>query len=277
MLVNKNNSGRVLIIFLIIAVVLTVSIAGTTIFFFQSEINRRKTVEADLEKSQAIAVAMQTEVSQTKKQITLLEEKNKEADERINSLLDELELEEGLKEEMKTELASVKKQLEEAVAAKDKAAKMVDEGSKETKARITELEAKLTKEINQKLALENELKALKQQGPVVMSGGKPLDVQTAQENVAKDLEEVNLEKIVVVPDGIPEGRVLSVDIDTEFVIVNLGEKDGIKQGNLLSVYRGKEYLGDIRITRVQPEMSAADLVPPFSAQLVRKNDQVVSK
>jgi len=79
------------------------------------------------------------------------------------------------------------------------------------------------------------------------------------------------------PGDVPDGRILSVDADTEFVIINLGEKDGITRSMVLSVYRGKEYLGDVKVTRVQPEMSAADFIPPFSSRLARKNDQVVAK
>ena len=39
----------------------------------------------------------------------------------------------------------------------------------------------------------------------------------------------------------------------------------------------KNYLGDIKVTRLQDEMSAADLLPPFSSQTVRKNDQVTKR
>ena len=74
-----------------------------------------------------------------------------------------------------------------------------------------------------------------------------------------------------------QGRVLSVDKENDFLIFNLGEKDGVKPGFLMSIYRGEDYLGDVKVSRVQSEMSAADFVPPFSSQKVRKNDQVVAK
>ena len=93
---------------------------------------------------------------------------------------------------------------------------------------------------------------------------------------AKD-KEIQLEPIVVASKEIPPGRVLSVDKENEFLIFNLGEKNGIAPGLLMSVYRGKDYLGDVKVSRVQPEMSAADFIPPFSSQKVRKNDQVVAK
>ena len=63
-----------------------------------------------------------------------------------------------------------------------------------------------------------------------------------------------------------KGHILSIDTDAEFVIFNLGLKQGVKPEDVLSVYRGDEYLGDIKATRVQDEMSAADLIPPLVQQ-----------
>jgi len=110
---------------------------------------------------------------------------------------------------------------------------------------------------------------------------------------------VELEKIVVNPDAgnieeiIPpdfdyedkfpsldlslDGRVLSVDRDTEFVIVNIGENQGISIGNVLSVYRNNNYMGDIKVTRTQAEMSAADLIQPLSIRKIKKDDQIKTK
>ncbi|MCA9404499.1 MAG: hypothetical protein KC897_11995, partial [Candidatus Omnitrophica bacterium] len=59
--------------------------------------------------------------------------------------------------------------------------------------------------------------------------------------------------------------------------INLGRKHGISNGIFMSVYRGNDYLGDIKITRTQEEMAAADLVPPLSGNTLRKNDQVIAK
>jgi hypothetical protein len=88
---------------------------------------------------------------------------------------------------------------------------------------------------------------------------------------------VPLDMTVNTLDSFVEGRILSVDVETEFVIVSLGENDGLSVGNILSVYRNDDYLGDIKVTRLQPKMSAADLITPFSIRNVQKNDQVKVK
>ena len=96
-------------------------------------------------------------------------------------------------------------------------------------------------------------------------------------------DQIHLEKIVVSPGSKTEkslkdeGRVLTVDAENEFVIVNLGQKDGISEGVVLSILRGEQYLGDVQVTRVQPEMAAADFIPPLASQNVNKNDRVIKK
>jgi hypothetical protein len=88
---------------------------------------------------------------------------------------------------------------------------------------------------------------------------------------------MELDKIVVNPKTGTSGHILSVDTIDEFVIFNLGLKQRVKIDDLLSVFRGEQYLGDIKATRVQDEMSAANIVPPLSSKEIRKNDTVVLK
>ncbi|HBR14589.1 MAG TPA: hypothetical protein DD723_03465 [Candidatus Omnitrophica bacterium] len=280
----RNSSGKVLTIFLVIFAILLISLTAISIFFFQKEIERRKAAEGLLEKSRASEVKLEEELRELKKQSFLLGEKNKEADERINSLLDELDLEKGLREETKLESASLKEKLEQELKVKQSIEEQLASVKKDLEQKSIDLETNLQKEMNAKRELEAKVNDLTEQNKKIqeemnkkkVEGQLPAAVLNGLSSTV-DPEEVDLEKIVVVPDEIPDGRILSVDTETEFVIVNLGEKDGIIPGKILSVYRGNDYLGDITITRVQPEMSAADFIPPFSSRKVRKNDQVVSK
>lgn len=272
----NNSSGKVLTIFLIIVAILLVTLTAVSLFFFQQETDRRKMLELVLEKSKADVLRLDNESKELKKAKFLLEEKNKEADERINSLMDELDLQKGLSEEIKTESAKLKEQLAKEIQDKEALQKTI--GGFNNPEEISQLKIKLEAEMNlrgqaeQQVAdLQSKITALEQQvgkGFEVQKNKVPPEVEQAQ-------KEIDLEKIVVAPKDVPEGRVLSVDADTEFMIINLGAKDGLQPGLVMSVYRGQEYLGDVKVTRVQPEMSAADFIPPFSSRKVRKNDQVV--
>ena len=298
---SNNQSGKILVVFLIIVAILLISLTGISMFFFQMEIDKRKVAEQSLQDSIANGIRLEGDLKDVKKKNFLLEEKNKEADERINSILDELELEEGIREEMKQEITTLKEEVETQKKENRKLFSQVED-YKTVEDKIAGLEARLKSEIRARENLEKVNQELEKQvflseqsvpeqrmepaTPEVsmiseeveskddLAEESPKIVQKAEKMMEK---EVKLEPIVVSPRDLPEGRILSVDKDTEFVIINLGSKDGLESGMILSVERGDEYLGDIQISRVQPEMSAADLIPPFSSQVVRKNDQVVAR
>ena len=60
-------------------------------------------------------------------------------------------------------------------------------------------------------------------------------------------------------NAILEGNVVSINPENNFVIVDLGEKEGIKIGDPLSVYRGSEYVAGLEIIQVRKDIAAADI------------------
>ncbi len=279
---QMNSSGKVLVIFLVIFVILSLSLAGLSMFFLSKEIEKRKATESALQETKTVGIKLEAQLQDAIKQGFVLQEKNKEADEKINGLLDELELQEGLRDKLKEENLSLKTQLEEQTKAKDEIQKKIA-ASEDAEKKVAELEGKLQVEINAKQELEQKIKTFEQRTKDLeedLSRLKPEDTKPAPSDVkpaAVSSEQVELEKIVIAPPAGPEGRILTVDTETEFVIVSLGANQGAASGDTLSVYRGENYLGDIKITRLQPEMSAADFIPPLSSKDVRKDDRVVVK
>lgn len=279
---QMNSSGKVLVIFLVIFVILSLSLAGLSMFFLSKEIEKRKATESALQETKTNGIKLEAQLQDAIKQGFVLQEKNKEADEKINGLLDELELQEGLRDKLKGENLSLKTQLEEQTKAKDELQKKIA-ASEEAEKKVAELEGKLQTEINAKQDLEQKIKAFEQRAQDLeenLGRLKPEDAKPVPSDIkpaAVSSEQVELEKIVIAPPAGPEGRILTVDTETEFVIVSLGANHGAASGDTLAVYRGENYLGDIKITRLQPEMSAADFVPPLSSKDVRKDDRVVVK
>lgn len=286
----KNSSGKVLTVFLVITAILLISLTAISLFFFQKEAELRKDTEVRLEKTKANETRLEQELKDAKKQAFLLEEKNKEMDEQINSLLDDLEVEKGLKDGVKKENLALKEQLDAAIKEKDSLQDQITnnlervdalEAQVETETGLkNELEA-LNKELEEKVS---QLEKAMKESPAPGSPESPVKPEGNQEGApasqgippatSLDLE---LDKIVVVPPSGLEGRVVNVDTDSEFVIFNLGEKDGMSVDKIMSLYRGNEYLGDIKVTSVQPEMSAADVLPPLTIAMVHKNDRAVVK
>ncbi len=285
---RKNSSGKVLTIFLVIIAILLISLTAISLFFFQKETERRKDAEVRLEKFKANETRLEAELKEAKKQSFLLEEKNKEMDEQINSLLDDLEVEKGLKDGVKKENLALKEQLDAAMQQRDSIQEQIADNLNNVEALEVQLEAEinlkneleaLNKQLQEKIArLEKAAQEPPKSGSQQAPAGSNEEGLPSSPDIAPATSlDLELDKIVVVPPSGLEGRIVNVDTDSEFVIFNLGEKDGITMDNIMSLYRGNEYLGDIKVTSVQPEMSAADVLEPLAIAMVHKNDRVVVK
>ena len=285
----RNNSGKTITIFLILFLILLVCSTSISLFFFLKESETRKRLEAELQQTQTEHMKLQTDAKELQKQLTIAQEKNKEWEDKYNGTLDDLELEQSLREEMKTENAALKEALASESKTKEKIREELTKTIEEKTTKISDIQKELEDAQKKGQELESKLADMEKKtneqpvAPVVSEAPKIPEVPPVSSpgEILPDSElenkDVELDKIVVNPDSNLKGRVLSVDKDSEFIIVDLGIKDGLKKDDILSVYRGSEYLGDVRISRLQDEIAAADLVPPFSSRLVRKNDAVVPK
>lgn len=74
-----------------------------------------------------------------------------------------------------------------------------------------------------------------------------------------------------------EGKVLVLNKDYNFVVINLGSKDGVSLGDLFSVYHKNKYIGDVKVEKVHDAMSAAGFVSQETKGHVSEGDKVVRK
>jgi cell shape-determining protein MreC len=56
------------------------------------------------------------------------------------------------------------------------------------------------------------------------------------------------------------GRVLAVNPAWNFVVLSLGDKNGVVNNAELLVKRGSQFIGKVRVTSVEPSTSIADIV-----------------
>ncbi len=89
--------------------------------------------------------------------------------------------------------------------------------------------------------------------------------------------EVELPPIVVSADGQPgisfnpgisspgyDGKIVSINGENNFVIVDIGEASGITVGDNLSVYRDSQYIARLEVIQVRKDISAADIKDQWS-------------
>jgi len=60
------------------------------------------------------------------------------------------------------------------------------------------------------------------------------------------------------------GKVVSINEENNFVIVDLGEKSGLRLGDVLSVYRDSKYIARLEVIQVRKDISAADIKEKWS-------------
>lgn len=123
--------------------------------------------------------------------------------------------------------------------------------------RLGEMEGMLTQRISQ---IDN----LKDRLDVVRSGPK-----TGDESQDKK-DAVELPAIVVRPQSLPAvktddtgaslmGKVLAINKENNFVIVDLGEESGVKVGDAFRVYRGDKPVANIEVIQARRNISACDI------------------
>ena len=79
---------------------------------------------------------------------------------------------------------------------------------------------------------------------------------------------------VELPVGL-NGRVIAVDPKYDFVVLNIGEKQGVKEKGVMLVSRDSKLVAKVRITGVQPDRSIANIVPGWKLDEVMEGDLVV--
>jgi len=86
---------------------------------------------------------------------------------------------------------------------------------------------------------------------------------------------VELQRIVVssAETPAPQGHVLAVHRDWNFVVVDLGW-DAVKIGDTISIFRDQALLAKAQVERVQEGLAAATILPQWQAADVQINDRV---
>lgn len=170
------------------------------------------------------------------------------------------------KEQVSAQIASIQA---DATAAKSQVADLTT--------RATAAEAKVTAAEADVASVKKELEDFKANNVAAApSGPSPEDkavleeLKTVNVKLSQDLEtaknalevaqkEKNDRAALKMRDGV-EGRVLAVNPAWNFVVLNLGDKQGVVNNAELLVKRGRQLVGKVRITSVEPSTSIADIV-----------------
>ena len=70
------------------------------------------------------------------------------------------------------------------------------------------------------------------------------------------------------------GNILDVDGEYPLIVINLGDVDNVKRGDILSVYRNKEFIGSVRIAKSDSKCSIGYILDAWQHLEFKVGDEV---
>jgi predicted nucleic acid-binding Zn-ribbon protein len=123
--------------------------------------------------------------------------------------------------------------------------------------RLTEMETMLTERISQINSLKDELDAIRSGKPSAALESKPKESVELPAIVVRSTTPDRRETVNDAP--VFSGKILAVNPDNNFVVIDLGISSGVKRGDAFSVYREGKSIGSIRVIQVRDNISACDI------------------
>ncbi len=247
------ETTKIPLVILIILVLVTTSLAVTFFIMKEQEKQQRVLIEQTLDETLKVK-------EQTLKDLREMTRLKTDAELKIDQL----------KEEAKRLSQDLERQKKEAQAA---LAKLKDGENK-----VRKLSTALKEQ-------ETKVESLMQTRKSLKSQNEELNIQLSQIRLAKQALEnkiligesgaVQLEKIVV--RGITqeiEGKVLVVNDEFNFVVLDLGEDSGVEPGTILTITRDGAVLGKVEVENVYEDMSSAIILPQWQKGPFMEDDNV---
>ncbi len=204
-------------------------------------------------------------------------------------------------EQERDELAKAKEALEGQLGdAQTQAKNLADQIAQEKRARealtteliqarreSTDLKGRLETERKEKLTLTEDLGKAKQSYQALSN--ELTTLRQAKEALEKRVKEMlaaqasEVEKIVVKPTAdtppaptpmLLEGKVMVVNREFNFVVVNLGSKDGLQSGATVSISREGKPIATAQVERIYENMSAATVIDEAKKGSIKEGDLV---
>jgi septal ring factor EnvC (AmiA/AmiB activator) len=266
-----NRRGKATILFLVLLCIISLIITAFSLIALQKEKTIRLVISEKLDEIQSKRDILQARSKELEKDNSDLENRLKESESKIIGLNGELEILKKSKDEALSELDSLKEELN------------------------AESESRLNL-ANRLKGAEGELNSLQKQLKALES--TKTELETKVKELEKKTAEVNLEKIVVnSPGGVSasnqlggpnseetlfvapasEGKVLVVNKDNAFAVINLGEAEGLTLKDVFSVYREDRFLGEVEVEELREHMSIVGFLSSDLKNQIKENDRVVKK
>ena len=85
-------------------------------------------------------------------------------------------------------------------------------------------------------------------------------LQASQAQIEQLKKDINNSKIGFIPPGV-SGKITFVNRTWNFVVLNIGLSNGVVPNGELIIYRGRNFLGKIKVTSAEANTAVADILP----------------
>ena len=141
-------------------------------------------------------------------------------------------------------------------AVLDRKIQDLQDGKTTVQKRLSEMETMLTDRIAQINSLKDELDAIRSGKPLAALEKKPRESVELPAIVVRSTPSSGKEKAEPPVFG---GKILAVNPDNNFVVIDLGVSSGVKPGDAFSVYREGKSIGSIEVIQARSNISACDI------------------
>lgn len=272
------------ILVLIVLIVVSLALVGGTFFILQKEKAKNVALQEEMEDIKTRLKVTESKLDESKKTIVDLGAKLEQAENQIATLTADLAQEKTSKEEALVKIEQIRVDLDQQKGLRQDLEKKVNQAQKDSE----KAQAQLKDLQDKKNELEVKVKDLEEKarqaetqgvelGKIVVSpeGGAPVQKPAKPAKPAKPEKEKPTQRPA--PSSELEGKILVINKDYSFAVINLGSKDGVDIGNVFSVYHSNQYLGDVKVEKVHDSMAAAGFVSADLKSKVNEGDKVVRK
>jgi septal ring factor EnvC (AmiA/AmiB activator) len=275
----KRSSGKTTVL-LVILIIMSLGLAGGLFYLFQQAESSNRILTEQLDEARAQYAISEQKVKESENILQQKDLQLQDAIAKIDTLTSEIKQEQEAKKVAQEELAKVKSDLttQQSLRVKLEGELNAAQGAlKKAQAQLTELEGK-------KNLLESKIGDLEQNtkkedsdvelGTIVVAPETQAPAATKVTSATKKTATSVSQKALASPS---EGKVLVVNKEYNFAVINLGSKDGVAMGDVFYVYHNNKYIGDITLEKIHDSMAAAGFASSNIEKKIAEGDRVVKK
>ncbi len=158
-------------------------------------------------------------------------------------------------------LRSQIKELNSSKVALEKSLERLKGDKQKVEQKLSETESIIQNRINEVLEIKSSLDRRLQTSPGATAGSGSKEVELPPIIVSPSSNSSMMAETQGTTSLRPglEGRVVSVNEENNFIIIDAGEGAGVRVGDRLNVYRGNQYIAGVEVIQVRKDISAADI------------------